>query len=53
VPLVKLEISDNHLSGEELKKLPELYKESLISLKACNNKISKIEDVVQLVKALP
>jgi Leucine-rich repeat (LRR) protein len=52
VPLQKLEVSDNHIKGDELKKLVDLYKNTLISLKACNNKISDLEQVVTLVKGL-
>lgn len=53
VPIEKLEISDNLLSGEELVKIVEAYKDSLIGLKACNNKISNISEVLALVKGLP
>ena len=43
IPIQKLELSDNLLKGEELSKLVNLYKDSLVSLKAANNKITDLD----------
>jgi hypothetical protein len=39
-----LELNDNRLTGEELKKL-EIYKDSLNKLKVSGNQIAKLEDI--------
>lgn len=51
--LLKLEISDNQVKDEELSKIVALYKDSLVSLKACNNQISSLDAVLEMVKGLP
>jgi len=42
-----LELNDNRLTGEELKKL-SIYKDSLNKLKVSGNQISKLEDIAVL-----
>ncbi len=44
---LKLELSDNSISGNELEKL-QVYKDSLSILKICNNKISTLEQISKL-----
>ena len=42
-----MELNDNRLTGEELKKL-SIYKESLNKLKVSGNQIGKLEDIAVL-----
>jgi Leucine-rich repeat (LRR) protein len=42
-----LELNDNRITGDELKKL-DIYKESLNKLKISGNQISKLEDIAVL-----
>ena len=53
IPLQKLEISDNQIKDEELKKIVAAYKDSLVSLKAGGNKLTSLDQVVDMVKGLP
>ena len=50
--LVRLELSENKLTGEQLKHL-SIYSGSMHTLKLASNKISHLKDLEHLVSPLP